>query len=123
MLRPRLRGPAVGMGEMMERCGVTARALRYYEEKGLITPRRDRLNQRCYDGATRADAEYIISLRDLGLPIKDIERLLRARREDPVRERMLLAARLTPFRADLERRLRAVEAVLLDLERAQVQAA
>ena len=53
------------IGEVARRAGVTTRALRYYEEQGLITSGRDRNGYRVYDPAT-------VPL------VRDIARLLRA---------------------------------------------
>jgi DNA-binding transcriptional MerR regulator len=64
-----------------------------------------------------------VALRRLGLPIKDIDALVLARREEPARERRLLAATLLALQADLDRRARAVEAALDALRGDQVQAA
>ena len=45
--------PRLGMAGAMRLFGLTARALRFYEEKGLVEARRDRLNARFYDPAAR----------------------------------------------------------------------
>ena len=43
--------------------GLTARAIRHYEEWGLITAMRDRRNNRCFDERARARLGWISTLR------------------------------------------------------------
>lgn len=60
--------------------GLTARALRYYEERGLIEVARDRLNARHFGPGARARLQWIKRLRSAGVTIKDIREVLE--RED-----------------------------------------
>ena len=66
----------LGMADVMRTSGLTARALRLYEEKGLIEAHRDRLNCRYYDSATAARIEWIAQLRSAGLGLGDIKEVL-----------------------------------------------
>ncbi|MCS1351970.1 MerR family transcriptional regulator [Mechercharimyces sp. CAU 1602] len=63
--------------ELATQLQLSTRAIRYYEEVGLITPQKDGQNQ--YRLFTEHDAwrlQMIVALRELGLPIKQIRSLL-----------------------------------------------
>jgi DNA-binding transcriptional MerR regulator len=61
------------IGEVARRTGVTERTLRYYEELGLLTPRRDSGGRRRYD-AEHIDRLYrILVLRALGSPVGELD--------------------------------------------------
>jgi DNA-binding transcriptional MerR regulator len=65
--------PRLGMSGAMRLFGLTARALRFYEEKGLVEARRDRLNARYYDPVARGRLEWIARLRKAGVSLPDID--------------------------------------------------
>jgi DNA-binding transcriptional MerR regulator len=82
------------IGEVARRTGVTERTLRYYEELGLLTPRRDSGGRRRYD-VEHVDRLYRIRLmRELGTPLAEV---------DP--DGADLLALTTDHLADLDRRL------------------
>jgi DNA-binding transcriptional MerR regulator len=56
--------------------GVSVKALRLYEERGLIAPRRTAAGWRTYDPGDVARAAEIISLRTLGLSLSQIARVI-----------------------------------------------
>jgi DNA-binding transcriptional MerR regulator len=68
--------PRLALGDAMRLFGLTARAIRFYEEKGLIEARRDRLNHRYYDATARRRLAWIAPLRAAGLGLRDISRVL-----------------------------------------------
>lgn len=70
--------PRLGMGDAMKLFGMTARALRFYEEKGLVHARRDRLNARYFDGPARQRLAWIAKLRGAGVSLPDICEVLDA---------------------------------------------
>ncbi|WP_299541337.1 MerR family transcriptional regulator [Phenylobacterium sp.] len=70
-----------GVGAAMRRFGLTPRALRFYEERGLITVGRDRLNRRWYDVRARERLSWISLLRTCGLGLSDIRKILDLDRE------------------------------------------
>ncbi|WP_293906534.1 MerR family transcriptional regulator [Phenylobacterium sp.] len=74
--------PRLGMANAMRIFGMTARALRFYEERGLVEARRDRLNARYYDPVARGRLAWISRLRKAGVSLTDIEDVLRAEDED-----------------------------------------
>ncbi|MCM6762501.1 MerR family transcriptional regulator [Rathayibacter sp. ZW T2_19] len=61
-----------------KRSGVSATALRYYESIGLLTPGRSSNGYRDYDADVLARLDLIESSKELGLPLEDIGRHLRA---------------------------------------------
>ncbi|WP_052350432.1 MerR family transcriptional regulator [Paenibacillus gorillae] len=59
--------------------GVTPRALRFYEEKGLLKPRKEEENgYRDYSEDNINQLRWIIALRELGLPVTAIGKVLEA---------------------------------------------
>jgi len=65
-----------GPGETARRLGVTAKALRVYEREGLIVPHRAESRWRLYGPTQIAHLHQIIVLRDLGLSLKSIKKLV-----------------------------------------------
>jgi len=61
--------------EIAERYGVTARTLRYYEQEGLLTPRREGA-KRLYSKADRARLELILRGKRVGFSLEDIKEML-----------------------------------------------
>lgn len=60
------------IGELARRTGASTRSLRYYEQRGLVTSRRDRNGYRSY---STEDVDLVLNLRRLlaaGLSITDI---------------------------------------------------
>ncbi len=80
--------------------GVTPRALRFYEDKGLLEPGRTGQN-RVYSGRDRARLRLILRGRRVGLSLTDIGELLDLydRRDGGAAQ---MAASLVRFRAQLE---------------------
>jgi len=62
--------------EAAQRLGVSAKALRLYEQRGLITPIRTAAGWRAYGPEEMARAGQIAALRTLGLSIGQVERVL-----------------------------------------------
>ncbi|MGW2354026.1 MerR family transcriptional regulator [Actinacidiphila glaucinigra] len=62
--------------ELSERVGVSTRLLRYYEEQGLISPRREENGYRCYDEAAVERVEQIRGLLGAGLTTEIIREVL-----------------------------------------------
>ncbi|AOS61824.1 MerR family transcriptional regulator [Actinoalloteichus hymeniacidonis] len=64
------------IGKLSERTGIPARMLRYYEEQGLITPRRLDNGYRVYDEYTVDRVLKIRGLLDAGIPTRIIGDML-----------------------------------------------
>jgi len=82
-----------------QRLGVSAKALRLYEQRGLVSPRRTAAGWRAYGPAEIARVAEIIALRALGFSIAQIARVLG---DDPLGLEPALAA----HEATLEGRIR-----------------
>ena len=67
--------PHLTIGELCEEFGVTARALRFYEDEALIAPER-RGTQRLYSERDRARLAWILRGKRVGLSLADIKELL-----------------------------------------------
>ena len=63
------------IGEMSREFKVTARALRFYEDRGLISPVRDGLNRK-YTARDRARLLLVLRGKRVGLPLDEIRELL-----------------------------------------------
>jgi len=69
-------GDLIKIREMTSQYGISARALKYYEEMGLISStRNDDYAYRLYDAAAVQRLEQILVLRKLNISIKDIQRI------------------------------------------------
>jgi DNA-binding transcriptional MerR regulator len=103
--------------------GVSAKALRLYEQRGLIAPLRTAAGWRAYGPPEMARAAEIVTLRALGLSLAQVARVLDGDRQD-------LGAALAAHQATLEGRVRELSATVekvhrlrTDLNRGQAPAA
>jgi len=105
----------MGIGQAVQFYGLTPRALRFYEERGLIDVARDARNRRWYDAVARRRLAWISRLRTAGLSLGDIQAVLRADEKggDPVR---CAALQLEHRRKELEGDLERVVAQLIALQ-------
>ncbi|MGY3529828.1 MerR family transcriptional regulator [Bradyrhizobium embrapense] len=62
--------------EAARQLGISAKALRLYEERGLIAPTRSPAGWRAYGAAEMARGAEIVALRGLGLSINEVARIL-----------------------------------------------
>ena len=63
------------IGELADQFGVSLRTLRFYEDKGLLSPQREG-NTRLYSRADRARLHLIILSKRLGFSLADIRKYL-----------------------------------------------
>ncbi|TWG99944.1 DNA-binding transcriptional MerR regulator [Mesorhizobium sp. J18] len=63
------------IGEMAEEFGVTLRALRFYEDKGLIQPKREGIT-RLYTYRDKARLKLILLGRRVGFSLRDIKQII-----------------------------------------------
>jgi DNA-binding transcriptional MerR regulator len=116
MIRPSIHQlPRLGMSNAMRLFGLTARALRFYEERGLIEARRDRLNTRFYDPVARRRLEWISRLRRAGVSLPDIREVLHAE-DSEERGRECALRKLESRREALQRDLAMLDEVVLELQ-------
>jgi DNA-binding transcriptional MerR regulator len=64
-----------GITELCKEFGITLRALRFYEDKGLLAPRRIN-GARVYTRRDRARLALILRAKDIGSPLSEIKRYL-----------------------------------------------
>lgn len=74
--------PAISIRELAAQTGTTLRALRHYEDIGLLTAGRRSSGARCYDTEQRERAALIARLRRLGMPTPDIHAALSGTDDD-----------------------------------------
>jgi MerR family transcriptional regulator, redox-sensitive transcriptional activator SoxR len=100
----------ITIGELSERSGVAASAIRYYEELGLVRSRRSPGNQRRYDRAMLRRLAFIRTAQRVGLSLEEIEAALTS-----------LPSNRTPTKADWTRLSRSwrprIDAQIRQLER------
>jgi DNA-binding transcriptional MerR regulator len=70
------------IGTVTRSLGLTARALHLYDDLGLVKAERDRLNARCYDERAFEELRFVATLRQGGVGLADIRRLLAVGRRD-----------------------------------------
>jgi MerR family transcriptional regulator, repressor of the yfmOP operon len=70
-------GAVIRVGEMARRVGLSARTIKYYEERGLLCPTRSENRYRLYSEADVERLERIRELRGFGLSVATIEEVLR----------------------------------------------
>ena len=68
--------------QVRKELGGTFRTLRFYEERGLVVPRRDR-TQRLYSTADIERLRAIVRLKQLGLSLREIREVLQSPSDGP----------------------------------------
>ena len=99
----------VRIGEFSKRTGLSIDTLRYYEKEKLLTPQRDFNDRRVYCEADIRWIEFIIRLKDTGMPLKEIRRYarLRAKGDSTMNERLEM---LIEHKANLEAQIEKLNA-------------
>lgn len=92
------------IAEFAQSSGLTARALRYYEELGLFTPDRTAGNSRIYSGAMLERARMIAELRTAGMELSEIVEAFQAEGDTALRENLTGRIRRRLDDLDLQRR-------------------
>ncbi|RYG86762.1 MAG: MerR family transcriptional regulator [Alphaproteobacteria bacterium] len=101
----------VGISRLAEMTGSTARALRHYEDAGLVRPHRTAAGVRQFTPAQCDLVAMIVRLRRCDLPLDVIRSLLTETCSDAERQTRLQAV-LNERAQDLERKLKLVTATL-----------
>ena len=65
----------IRIGEMAKKYGITLRTLRFYEDKGLISPKRDG-STRLYSHRDKARLKLILLGRKVGFSLRDVKQIL-----------------------------------------------
>ena len=93
------------IGECAQITSLSIHTLRYYEQEGLLHPRRDDVNRRQYSEEDLAWIAFLRRLKATGMPLKEIEKYagMRAQGDDTLEARLAL---LGVHRKELEGRIR-----------------
>lgn len=103
------------VGEMAAELGVTPRALRFYESKGLLAPLR-REGMRFYGNSDRERIALILKLKKFGFTLVEIKDMIRAREGNTAGH----TVKLSPQRCNeqiemLERQVKEIQEALGEL--------
>lgn len=112
-------GPATfTIGELAREFGVTLRTLRFYEDKGLINPRREGTT-RVYSRRDRARLRLVLMGKRVGFSLSEIREMLDLYdlRDGQVPQMRTAVDRFNQQIAVLERQKRDIEQALDDLKR------
>jgi DNA-binding transcriptional MerR regulator len=75
--------------EVVRSFNITPRAIRFYEELGLIETQRDKLNRRCLDPINYEKIKIVAQLRRGGISLFDIGRALEIFQHDEKRQEFI----------------------------------
>lgn len=106
------------IGDLAKQLGTTVRALRFYEEQGLVHPYRSEGGTRQYYAETVARFQAILDLVRAGIPLRDL-RLLVAARESSIsgdQASHRVAERLQQLAKELEQQRAAIVQAQADIE-------
>lgn len=103
---------ALDIADVARRTGLTARALRFYEARGLVKPLRSASGRRFYGPAELARVHQIVTLKRAGLTLAQIERYAR---EGPPSLARIVAAQLAALATQAEE-IAAARALLLTVQ-------
>lgn len=103
------------IGEFSKLTNWGIHTLRYYEHEGLIMPCRNSGNRRCYSDNDLVWVEFIKRLKDTGMPIKDMQRYAKLRREgdSTLKERMEM---LTAHRKSVNEQIKRLQEHIAKLD-------
>ncbi len=106
-----------GITELCKEFGITMRALRFYEDKGLLSPRRVN-GARVYTRSDRARLTLILRAKAIGSPLAEIKRYLDLyghRGEGRTQQLNFVLARTDTAIAELERKRAQIDETLAEL--------
>lgn len=109
--------PTWTIAQVAEEFGVTHRAVRHYEERGLISPER-RGTQRVYHRRDRTRLNLILRGRRLGFGLEEIRTIIDMYDDQPGESGQLsyLIGQIGERRVELEARRRDIEDALAELD-------
>lgn len=102
------------IGAIAERSGVSVRAMRYYEEHGLLTSHRSATGQRLYDSGAVGRIAMIQQLYAAGISSAGIRSLLPSIEQGEASPEII--AGLRKQRAELQSRIRDLQATVTRLD-------
>ena len=109
------------IGAIAERLGTTVRTLRFYEEQGLVHPRRTPGGTRVYDEEDEQRFAALLSLARLGFSLETLAGVagIRAASATGDEASASVGEKLQSMDAELEKRARAIARQRADIERAR----
>jgi DNA-binding transcriptional MerR regulator len=110
-------GELFGIGDLCAEFGVTARAVRFYEDKGLLKPRRVN-NTRIYTRRDRTRLALILRSKAIGAPLSEIKTFLElygAHGEGRVQQMKWVLSRTDKAIAALQAKRSHIDATLAEL--------
>jgi DNA-binding transcriptional MerR regulator len=112
-----------GIQQISDELGITPRTLRFYEDKGLIEPRRVGTT-RIYTRRETGRMQLILRGKRLGFSIREIKQFLDLYDADPqhVEQMRVLAARVRERITELEQQKIALEKTLVELQQIEREA-
>ena len=103
------------VGEMAAELGITPRALRFYESKGLLSPMR-REGMRFYGNSDRERIALILKLKKFGFTLIEIKDMIRAREGRTAGHQVKLSRERCNEQIEmLERQVKEMQEALTDL--------
>ena len=103
---------ALDIADVARRTGLTSRALRFYEARGMVRPLRSASGRRFYGPAELERVHQIVTLKRAGLTLAQIERFTR---DGPVSLARIVAAQLSALSTQAEE-IAAARALLLTVQ-------
>ncbi len=109
--------PSLSIGDLSRELDVTTRAIRFYEDQGLLAPRRQG-QTRVYGPRDRVRLKLILRGKRLGFSLAEIRDLLEMydAPEGEVGQLRHFIVRMRERRADLQRQRADIDAVLSELD-------
>jgi len=106
-----------GIGDLCSEFGITARAVRFYEDKGLLKPRRVN-NTRIYTRRDRTRLALILRSKAIGAPLSEIKTFLElygSHGEGRVQQMKWVLSRTDKAIAEMEAKRAHIDATLAEL--------
>ena len=105
------------IAELADEFGVTHRTIRFYEDRGLVTPERIG-TRRIYHARDRVRLALVLRGKRLGFDLGEISRIVDMYDQEPGEEGQLryLLEQIERRRAELEQRRRDIEDTLTELD-------
>lgn len=112
-----------GIGELARELDVTTRTIRFYEDQGLLSPKR-KGQTRIYSAADRVTLKLILRGKRLGLSLAESRDVIRLYRPagDNRHQLQALLDKIGEKRAQLEQQLRDINAMQQEMDEAERRA-
>lgn len=101
------------IGDFAKRTGVTVRALRFYDQKGLLTPSYvSEAGQRFYNDQSIVNLQKIVTLKYLGYSLEEIQQLLQDNSQTIIASLQFQKLQLEQKRAHMDRIIGSLETAI-----------